>query len=294
MTKNIRFLFIVLLVQVSVIAYLWFQDTDIDSFAATQSLLSVNNLSEIDKVEINEGDKKLVLMKKEGQWLLSDYHELPVNRGLVNSLLDTLFATKLSWYVTRTKSSAERFHTGVDNSKRHIILYADGARQAELFFGDSSGLNSIYVRRQSEDEIYNIKLKNYLLSVKENDWLDKNLLQIRAEVNEISGAGFRLLKNNKKWQLEDLKPGEEINKEEVELLIRYLEKIQVMDVASVINKKPDLTFILKAKGKHVEYYLYKNDKTYVIKSSLIDQFFKIAPYFYESLEKLQRQNFLKK
>ena len=49
---------------------------------------------------------KVALKKQDGQWLLPAYHQLPVNRGLLDELMEKLAAAKPGWPLAQSESAA--------------------------------------------------------------------------------------------------------------------------------------------------------------------------------------------
>jgi len=298
MIKKISLLLILLFAQIGIAAYLFTEDKRASVVDTAHLLLAIKNIGQIDKISIDASEKKFVLAKKDNQWLMPDYNDLPANDGLVLNLLNKLSKAKTGWIVAQTKSASDRFHVSPLNNKRRLVLYANGEKLYELFFGDSPGLNKIYVRRLSESAIYSIELGLHLLSIKENDWLDKNLLQVKGELSKVSGKDFELIKNSDGLRLADLKKNEKMNADEVGLLISYLEKIQVESLVDNIPdkdfpKKPDLSYLISKGDQQVRYDFFKKKEGYFVKSSQQDYYFKIAAFFYENVQKLVRKTFVK-
>jgi len=262
-------------------------------YGVSQVLLDIKNINDIDKISIGDGDKRVLIEKKDSQWYLPGFLGLPANADLLNDLLTKLKVLKVGWPVAKTKSAAERFHVEGNKYSRHLVLFSSKNDKTELFFGDSSGLSRVHVRKKSEADIYDIKLGLHLLSVTEKDWLDKNLLQINDPIETISGKDFNLIREKGVWVLADLTSEEEVNTSELDLLISYLEKIQVTDVAKTDNRAPDFSYTVTASGKNVTYDFFKQENNHWVKSSLYAESFKIDPYFYENIRKLQRRSFIK-
>lgn len=297
MNSKIVFLLILLATQVGFAMYLFVDENQALVAESDLFLLDIKEPGQIDKIMIEADGKMLVLEKKKNQWLIPDYHALPVSDGQVKNLLNKLASIKTGWVVGQTKSAANRFHVADENSKRYLVLYKNGKKEFEIMFGDSAGLNSIYTRRKGDTRIYNIKLGLYLLSVTETDWFDKNILQVKGELSKISGDGFELIRQDGVWQLADLKKNEKMNKSEVDLLVSYLEKIQVERFAADVNEKDlsekaNLSYLVFKNDEQVRYDFYKNKDSYIVKSSEVDFYFNVAAFFYENIQKLKRKNFI--
>jgi len=297
MTRKITWLFLLLMLQSGLVIYLWGVSGKTDEAGTTARLIAIDNMDAIGQIEIRSGSEALVLVKKDKRWSMPDYYGLPVNEGMVDSLLSKLDAADTGWVVAQTKSAAERFHVSVDNSRRHLLLSLRDNSKAELFFGDSPGLNSIYVRRQADKKIYSIKLGLHDLSVNGNDWLDKNLLQLGTDIAKISADGFELINQDEIWLLGDLKPDESMNADEVNLLVSYLEKIQVEDIFYIAADKntltrPDISLTAHIDNDMIQYDFFSQDDNYFVKSSKHEHYFKIAKFFFENIEKFQRKNLL--
>jgi len=293
MIGKIKYLLLILILQIVVVIVLSQEGENNTLNRSSQALINIKNINDIDKINISDSHRHVLIKKKDGRWYLPGYQDLPANTDLLNDLLNKLKVIKTGWPVAKTKSASERFHVEENSHNRHLALFSSNDYQEDLFFGDSPGLHKIYVRKKSEDNIYDVKLGVNLLSVSEKDWLDKNLLQSHSEINSILGDDFELIIKSGAWALADLTSEEEMNAGEVDLLVSYLDKIQVKDVAKTENSVPDLSFTVVASGKKITYDFFKQENNHWVKSSLYAETFKIEPYFYENILKLQRRNFIK-
>jgi hypothetical protein len=112
------------------------------------------SISDVDRLIIHDASNHVSLKKSGTDWLLPDMNSLPVDVKKLDDLLDKLKNTKLTWPVTTTASSHERFEVSTDKFQRRVELYQGDKKLGELLLGSSPGFKKIHVRREGENEVY--------------------------------------------------------------------------------------------------------------------------------------------
>ena len=108
MSKYITILASALVFQFIIIVFLFSSDPKIDIENKARSLINLD-LNELSTIKIVEGEKKLLLTKKQNKWQLEDYPALKLQSSKVKLLTNDLGLMKVTWPVTSTSSSHERF-----------------------------------------------------------------------------------------------------------------------------------------------------------------------------------------
>ena len=144
-----------------------------------QPLLSVG-IADIDRMVIQDASNKATLQKTGDQWQLPELQQLPVDKQKLDDILQKLDGTKLSWPVTTTASSHERFEVSDSKFQRHIELFQGDSKKAELWLGTSPGFKKIHLRRAGEEQVYAVELTSFEFASEAKDWLPLASLQDRA------------------------------------------------------------------------------------------------------------------
>lgn len=247
-----------------------------------QMALIEGDTNQIDHITISEGNEELVTLQKiDGQWKLNDYFLMPAVQSKVSNILSTLKSTNTSWPVATTKSSQERFEVADDHYQKKIVLSHDDKTLQTLYLGTSPGFRQIHIRRAGEDEIYAVKLNSFDFPVQNTAWLDKTLLQPKADITRLSGADFELLKQGTDWQAEAGK-GEPVV-EEIDKITQALAGLSIQSVVEKAPTKADYTLTLDAGGKPLHYTFFNQDESYLVQRDDYSQVFKISKSDYEKL-----------
>jgi hypothetical protein len=276
------------------------QSGGVDQKQGQQSVASIEKTA-LNTITISvDGSNKVVLKKQDDTWILPDYHNLAVNTGLLDQMLEKLGAARSTWPIAQTPDAAERFHVSPENFKRHIRLQSAGDAIEDLYLGDSPGLRKIYIRNEDADAIYTIEFGLHLAPADGEQWFDKNLLKPGRDIKEIHAADFVLSKQAGDWGMNDLADKESLDQDKIVNLVNYLQYPQVQAVAaealvSKIKKlKPVAQYRIKTVDAEISYDLFKADEQHVIKSSLSALHFTVADFVAETIAGVKRDALITK
>jgi hypothetical protein len=250
-------------------------------------------------ISADDGDK-VVLKKQNGSWILPDYHDLAVNTGLLDQMLEKLAAARPSWPIAQTADAAERFHVSPAKFKRHLRLQSTADVVEDLYLGDSPGLRKIYIRNEDADAIYTIEFGLHLAPASAEQWFDKNLLKPGGDIKEIHAADFVLVKQADDWGINDLAEQESLDQDKIVNLVNYLQYPQVQAVAAeaLVSKvkklKPVAQYRVKTRDAEVSYDLFKTDEQHILKSSLSDLYFTVADFVADTIAGVKRDALITK
>ena len=263
--KLTRYLLGFLVVQIIILIGLYLSMQSNNQAKPTKALLPLT-LSNIQKLEIAEGDKALMLVKEDNTWLLPSLDNLPANQHKIKQLLAKLTATEVNWPVTTSESSHERFQVDKENFQRKITFYTGDQEKTQLFLGTSPSFRKVHSRVDNADEVYVIEFNNFEASNQANDWLDKKLLAVQA-INKISTANLSLSKVDDHWQFEQQEYGQ-VDQDKIK---DYLQAINQLIIERVADKKlksnqPEMVItVASSDGKIMNLSLLKvvksNDKS---------------------------------
>jgi len=193
--QKVKFWLISLLaVQVVLSALLWIVPNINDQHHQASPLFRLAQ-QDVDKIIIEQNDKKIILENNKQQWQLADQAHLPADNNKITAILSKLAALKTSWPVATSESAQARFKVAENNNKRHVQLYRGTEMIADFYLGTTPGFHKNHLRRQGDRDIYALAVNLYDFSSNEDYWLDKKLLAAN-NLTEINGQNFQLSKKS--------------------------------------------------------------------------------------------------
>ncbi len=187
--------------------------------------------AQIDTMLIETTRDKTVLKKVNGKWQLPELDDFPADQSKAVQLLDTLAALKKGWPVATSTGAAKRFKVDDDEFERRITLEDGGNTVAQLYFGTSPGLRKVHARMASEDDIVTVGFSLFEAEADSGDWIDDKILALdEKKIMRVELPGVTLQRQDGKWQLAQLAPGEETITEQVEELMKKLAGLTVESV----------------------------------------------------------------
>lgn len=259
-------LFVQLLLVIGIFA--WNQNRQ--SVPDAQPLLSATDF-ESDKIVIRDANASVTLQKVNGLWQLPDLKQLPVDEQKLRDLLDKLKGTKLTWPVTTSATSHERFDVSEKKFQRHVEFYKGDQKAVDLFLGTSPGFKKIHLRKQGDDSVYAVQLSSFEFATGNNDWLKKDLLAFK-DAQQITAADFALRKNNNNWEF--VNSSDKVDSVKANELANAFANLQIMELANEMPAGDKKTFTLNPGGYQYDfvsannnYFVSRSDKSSVFKLS---------------------------
>lgn len=302
MARQTQFLSILLVLQISLAAILFFTQTDSGAFVSNEKLLDLK-FDSLDKIVIEEAEKKtLVLQRQDKNWKLPGYFDFPASREKLDRIFGKLFETGVGWPVATTESAQKRFKVAQDAFERKLAFSTADASKT-LYLGTSPGFKKIHARIDRETTIYGIEFSAYQVSTKPIDWADQSILHVsREEINAIEIAGLSIKRAKDKFGIEGLAEGEEAVESEIQTL---LGNVSTLGFQEVLGKKDDPAYqldkpvleltLVKKDGQRVGYRYGKlkdKDET-VLKPSDSEYYFSVPKYNVDSLLEFDRKKLVK-
>jgi hypothetical protein len=273
-------LFMVLILQIGIAMSMHHSSSSNKNEQFNQPIMDIM-ASSVERITVDDGKgQSCVLSRVNDQWQLDNYHQLPADQNKVKSMLSKLEKDKSGWPVATTESSRLRFKVADNDYRKKLVLTNDAGDKA-LYLGVSPGFRQLNVRRQGEEQVYSVRLNDYDFPLKDVDWMDKTLLQPKAEISLIKAADFSLSKKKGKWSLADSDKALDIK--QVTKLTNALSHLRVQ---SADQKKPegDVYHIsLHAGDKDYQYQLFKVADDHFISRNDFDVAFKISEPDYKNL-----------
>lgn len=273
-------LFIILVLQIGVAVSMHHVNRSDVNEQFNQPIMDIRE-SAVDKITLDDGaGQSTVLSRANQQWQLDNYHQLPADQKKVKAMLDKLEKDKSGWPVATTESSRIRFKVANNDYRKKLVLSSDAGEQA-LYLGVSPGFRQLNVRREGEEQVYSVKLNDYDFPVKDVDWMDKTLLQPKADISAIKTVNFSLNKNQGKWSLENSEQA--VDNNQLNKLTGTLSRLRVQSAEEQSKPANAYTIELFAGDKNYQYELFKVDDNYYISRNDFAVTFKISKTDYESL-----------
>ena len=293
MSKHITTLSALFLLQLIIAGLLFSTNSGMQSNINPQSLVHMDK-NELNQIQIIAKDTELILTKHEGDWRLKEYPELPLLASKITSLTSELTDTQVTWPVTRTASSHERFKVAEDNFEKRIVFTDKNNNKHELLLGESPSYKQLYVRDADGDEVFSIEYSAYQLSTKASDWLDKSLLSING-ISKVSHSSVNLEKHDNEWQLTSptkLNDQQSLNTESITDLVNQLTSLTVSGIAEETYEATNKLIIHDDKNTEYIYSFAANNDNYFVKRNDINQWFTIPKLKFETLANVSVDKFI--
>jgi hypothetical protein len=250
--------------------------------ASAASVLTVKR-DRINRIVLDDGKSaRVTLSKIDGQWRLPDYYKLPARRLQVENILGTLETTRSGWPVATTSTGIERFEVADDDYQTRITLAQDDKTLETLYLGNSPGFHQLHLRRSGEDEVYTVKLNSYDFPLKNDQWLDKSLLQPKNDIAELQGPDFTVDKKDAGWTLAN--GNGEVDKAEINKLVDAITHLTVeaaVDKAAPAGNSYALT--VRASKDSLHYHFFNDGNNYYVKRDDYARPFRIKKGSYQAI-----------
>ncbi|MCB1876364.1 MAG: DUF4340 domain-containing protein [Chromatiales bacterium] len=299
MKKGIYLLSGLLVAQVVLALVLNLGGDDYPAYQASENLLTVAP-EQIDGVTLDDGNDKVTLIRKAGQWLIPQLADFPADPQAVTRLLDGLAGLRKGWPVATTESAEARFRVSPEDYERKLLFSVDGSPKAILYIGTSPGFRKVHARPVGDEAVYSVAFNTWDASAREDDWIDKAILQLPStDVSAVDMPGIHLKRQADTMTVADLSGTEKSDRDKVEKLLGELTTLRVQSVLSdeqteaMAQAKPSLELTLSRKeGGALTYRFYTLDegKVYALKRSDHDWYFKLDDFAVKPLLGAKRES----
>ncbi|TQV86347.1 DUF4340 domain-containing protein [Aliikangiella coralliicola] len=316
MNKKISVLYIVLFVQLLIVGVLAWNNSGNDPASSAKPLLE--QFAEIDKLTITgeesttgEEKNQVNLIKTDSGWQITELRNLPANESKTSDLIDNLNSIRVNWPVSTTKSSHTRFEVAEDNFQRKLEIFKGDTLVETLYLGTSPGFRKSHVRSASDSDVYSVKLAQYDVPVKADDWLDKGLLKL-ADLSAVKGPDYSLKIVGGNWQwgdssgstvtstegdiennenakeMENTQSGLEIDVQKALQFTSKLENLQVLRVAEKSVSGPKLSLEVSTKDSSKNYQFFANEEKYYVKRNDFEPLFEISKTDFDEITQVNQ------
>jgi len=254
---------------------LWNKHTgDNDSEKKTLLTVNTNTINRI-HIEDNSGNK-VILEKTGGQWVLPDYHKLPIRPSKISSLLGRLNKARTPWPIATTTASHQRFQVADDKFQRRLDFFKGDKQVEGVYLGTSPGFKQVHARNRSADAVFSVGFSAFEAPAKYSDWFDKSLLRIPETPNFFEGPGYRLTKEGSQWTLPE-DSNVEPAQEPITRLAEALLSFNVHSATSKPDQEQEKITLKAGAGKRVwRYQFFKAYDEYFVERDDLNTTFKIS------------------
>ena len=179
-------------------------------------------------------DNEVTFARGDGGWVLSGADDFPVEAEKVDELLDKIAGLDTRRLIATNPVNFGRLEVADDDFRRKLSLES-GESSASLYLGGSGGVDTVYVRRAGEDNVYlGLGLSSWELSTQTSTWLDANYVNVPlADVVEISVENaegrFRFLREGDGWRYTDLPAGEAFEDTKMPIVSRNAATVRLLE-----------------------------------------------------------------
>ena len=293
MNKQILVLTAFLTLQIALAGILFFNDSNVMSSVESTLLVEVNS-KKLNKISITEGDETLSLIKENERWQLENHPEITLVNSKVDAIANQLANTQVSWPVTSTENSHERFKVSANDFEKQVEFTDSDGNKQTLLLGKSPSFKQLYARNLADNDVYSIEYSAYQVNIDPDSWFDKSMLSIDS-IKEINHSVINLTKNEESWQLAPpsaLDKKQALDESSVEDLVNQLTNLSVSGIA---KKTPTATNTLAVRNEQNTKYVFsfaEDEESYFVKREDINQWFTLAKPKYEALANLSLDKFV--
>ena len=138
MNRTIASLLLVLLIQVGIVAVVYWSGEDSSQQAVAQGLVPFD-MDSIDEVQIvDQYDNETVLRKAGDHWILPTLAGLPANPDMVQKLVQGISAQNI-WPIAHSTVARQRFQVADYHFQRSLTLSRAGKQLGTIYLGTSPG-----------------------------------------------------------------------------------------------------------------------------------------------------------
>ena len=190
---------------------------------------------DVQRLSVASGaDDELIFARKDTGWVLPKADDFPVTGEKVDEMLGKLLGMDTSRLVASNPVNFARLEVKEDDYRRRIEL-SGGDSGAVIYLGGSGGVDTVYMRRADENEVYLGRgLNAWELSTQAATWLDANYVsipQVDVQAIQIENAigSLSLVRAGEDWTLADLGEGEQFEDTRLPGMLRNAATVRLVE-----------------------------------------------------------------
>lgn len=249
--------------------------------AEPRKLIDID-FSLIDGFETRSSQRFSKLKKVNGQWLVSNYENLPADQELLERFFNDLKSMEVLWPVASSELAAERFKVTEARATNTLTFYQGDTVLATLYKGTTAEWRTVHVRMNDDAEIYTIPIELHRFNSTPIDWFDKKLLAVKGDIERVSTTHFSLEKRDDQWLLDPLPDSNIVNPTVINEWVNYFNEqsvfrltYNVQEYDSVLNLPIYDRITVQTSFAEQRFEVYKKEKEVFIREEGKDKVFKI-------------------
>lgn len=183
-------------------------------------------------IEDSEGNA-LTFAKENGEWVLPDADNFPVESGKAGEFLDKIAGIAKKRLIARTKRSHKQLKVAKDEFERKASIEADGKTKT-LYIGSAVGARSSHTRLEGENETYIADdLSSWQAGTDMSSWVDteyfkvdKDAVQTITLKNDEGQIVFERDEENA-WTIKGLRSSETMDESKMSTLLNRLSPMRM-------------------------------------------------------------------
>ncbi|BCX03909.1 MAG: hypothetical protein KatS3mg053_1847 [Candidatus Roseilinea sp.] len=178
-------------------------------------------------------DRRVHIAKKDGQWVLPEVEDFPVNESKVTELLNKLTAIQVGQPVATTATSHARLQVAEDTFARRVDL-TTGQGDQTLFFGSARGGSSHVRLGGSNDVFLTTKLATFDISSDLPSWINTIYFTSteaavgKVVITNITGTLEFQRNVSDVWEFKGLAAGEVFNPSRLETILSRVSSLYMV------------------------------------------------------------------
>lgn len=251
----------------------------------TSALLPFNP-DTIDEIHLGDDyDNEIILLRIGEHWILPDEENLPVDRSMVEAMINSLAEAHDDWPVAKSTAARQRFQVAAYHYQRRLTLIGKGELLGTVYLGTAPAFRRVHSRNDAQNAIYSIVYNTFDAPATRGGWLDKSLLQVRTPLH-IRSAQYDLQRDGDVWLSSwgaTPEPGE------LQALVDALRELQIKGLANedmqrtLSMAEPELRLDITSLGGQQTLELFQVAGEYFIYHSRYPVFFSLADSDFQSL-----------
>ena len=296
-----------LVVQVIAITILFWPRT---STATAGKLYPQLDIAAATGVTISDATRTLTLAKKDGEWVLPNADDFPVNEVRVSDLLTKVAQIDTQRLVAGNPASHHRLEVSDDSFQRRVEITQTDGDAIVLWVGSAPNAHATHVRAAGSDNVYLTgALSTADVRSDVGNWIDAVYLQTNAsDLTALrlsnSHGQFEFSKDTAgAWRLAGLAAGETVNQTAIDSL---LNRVTALNMLEPLGREPAPEWGMDAPTATVTLTVqttttvpvqeialavgagFADGSGYPIKASTSDYYVKVASFAVEPLLSTQR------
>lgn len=169
-TKNTLILLGILIILIIILVF-WQNSFEAQQNKIEKETIITNDLENLQKIEINQADKTIILTKQDSDWLITSEENVLANKILIENLIEGLKKTKSGTIISSSQSKLADFNLTEDTATQ-LKLYNNQANLIiELLIGKRGGpaYDQTYIKKINSNNIL-ITEENLTSLVNQPDW----------------------------------------------------------------------------------------------------------------------------